>query len=90
VSPWDRRYVEPWSPAGIDHPAKDVVLVWDRDFCLGNSDPKLVATLERVRGAGWVEIGWAEGLSDVGFADVPQPQLKWDRVDAWKIFVPAK
>jgi hypothetical protein len=90
VSPWDRRFVEPWSPAGIDHPEKDVVLAWDRDFSLGNSDPKLVATVERVRAAGWVEVKSEEGLSDVNFADVPEGQLKWDRADDWKIFVPAK
>jgi hypothetical protein len=87
VSPWDRRAVVPWWPDAIDHPEAGVVLVWDRDFCTTNSDPRLVATLDRVRKAGWVEVDSAEGLSDVNHADVPKVQLKWDREDEWRIFV---
>ena len=87
VSPWDRRAVVPWWPDAIDHPKAGVVLVWDRDFCMTNSDPRLVATLDRVKKAGWVEVDSAEKLSDANHADVPKVQLKWDREDEWKIFV---
>jgi hypothetical protein len=87
VSPWDRKYVEPWTRAAIDHPASDLAVLWDRDFCLGNSDPKMVITIEQIRQAGWVEDPAAEALSDVGSADVPNDQLKWDKLDELRIFV---
>jgi hypothetical protein len=87
ANPWDRREVEPWSPETIDHPVDGVVLVWDREFCTQNSDPKLVAPLERVRRAGWVECEGAAELSDVNTPDVPVGQLEFDRPDEWHVFV---
>jgi hypothetical protein len=89
-SPWDRRFVEPWTPEAVDHPASDLVLLWDRDFCLGNSDPKMVIPIDRIKAAGWIEDAAAVELSDVGFADVPKEQLKWDKLDEFKVFVAAK
>jgi hypothetical protein len=86
-SPWDRRVVQPWAPEAIDRPVPDVVLVWDREFCTQNSDPKLVASLHRIANAGWVEDRAAEALSDVSFPNVPPKQLKWDHPDELKIFV---
>jgi hypothetical protein len=90
VSPWDRKHVEPWTQEGVDHPQGDLVLLWDRDFCLGNSDPKMVITVDRIKAAGWVEDRSAEGLSDVATADVPKGRLKWDKLDELKVFVPAR
>ena len=69
ASPWDRSRVEPWSPEAIDHPPAGVMLVWDPEFCVRNSDPKLVAPLERLEGAGWIEDGkaaWGSGVNGAG------------------------
>ncbi|MGD0387520.1 MAG: hypothetical protein ABSC42_01085 [Tepidisphaeraceae bacterium] len=85
ASPWDRGRVEPWTPEAIDHPPAGVLLLWDRDFCTQNSDPKLVARLERVQEAGWIDDPGSTRLSDANNPDLPANQLRFDKSDAWKI-----
>ncbi len=85
ANPWDRRQVEPWSPEAIDHPPAGVVLIWDWDFCTRNSDPNLVAPLERVQKAGWIGDEDSTGLSDVNHPDVPLSQLSMDKPDVWEV-----
>lgn len=65
ASPWDRRFVEPWSGQSIDQPPAGVLLIWDPEFCVRNSDPKLVAPLGRVIEGGWVNDWWAQRQSNV-------------------------
>ncbi len=86
VSPWDRRFVAPWSMEDIERPQTGVLLLWDREFCTRNSDPKLVATIQRIKQAGWVEDAGATGLSDANWADIPPGQLRFDQQDQWVIF----
>jgi hypothetical protein len=86
VSPWDRRFVVPWSMENIQHPQGGVLLLWDREFCTRNSDPKLVASIQKIEKAGWVEDAGATNLSDANWADVPPRQLRFDQQDEWEIF----
>jgi hypothetical protein len=86
ASPWDRRRVLPWSMQDIEHPQSGVLLLWDREFCTQNSDPKLVASLQRISSAGWIEDDAATAISDANYADIPTLELKFDRQDQWVIF----
>jgi hypothetical protein len=65
ASPWDRRIVEPWSGQSVDHPPVGVLLIWDPEFCVRNSDPRLVAPLTRVVDGGWLDDWRAERQSNV-------------------------
>jgi hypothetical protein len=57
---WDRSKVEPWTGETIDHPPAGVILLWDPEFCVRNSDARLVAPLARVLKAGWIDDSGAE------------------------------
>ena len=83
ASPWDRSRVEPWSPQAIDHPPAGVLLAWDPEFCLRNADPKLVASIDRLKRVGWIEDPHAAWASTVNADDLSaQPSA-----ENWRIFV---
>jgi hypothetical protein len=89
ASPWDRSRVEPWSPEAIDHPPAGVLLVWDPEFCVRNSDPKLVAPLERLGRAGWrddSQATWGSGVNGAEFWPGDSPS---DSARIWHIFLSA-
>jgi hypothetical protein len=87
ANPWDRREVEPWTRQAIDHPPSGVVLIWDPEFSVSNSDPLLVVPLERVIHAGWVNDRAAEWKSNVNSPAMPldQPLIQTPRM--WHIFL---
>jgi hypothetical protein len=81
---WDRRHVEPWTGDAIDHPPARVILLWDPEFCVRNSDARLVAPLSRVLAAGWIDDPRAE-LGAVG-NDVRKTNAPLDP-ERWHIFL---
>jgi hypothetical protein len=87
ASPWDRSRVEPWSPEAIDHPPAGVLLVWDPEFCVRNSDPRLVAPLERLGRAGWVDDPKAESGSGVNGVEVAPASSSLNSIVTWHILV---
>ncbi len=87
ANPWDRRHVEPWTAAAIDHPPAGVLLIWDPEFSVRNSDPQMVVRLDRVVRAGWKSDPRAEWDSDVNepSAALGQPVLKTPGM--WHVFL---
>ena len=87
ASPWDRRRVEPWSPEAIDHPPAGVLLVWDPEFCARNSDPKLVAGLDRLEQAGGIDDPKAEWGSGVNGGEAWPVGASEGSTNVWHIFL---
>ena len=87
ASPWDRNRVEPWSPESIDHPPGGVLLIWDPEFCTRNSDPRLVAPLDRLQKAGWIEDPLAAWGSAVNGADDFPGTPANDSTRLWHVFL---
>ncbi len=87
ANPWDRREVEPWTRQAIDHPPTGVVLIWDPEFSVSNSDPLLVVPLERVVHAGWVNDRAAEWKSNVNSPGMPLDQALIQTPRMWHIFL---
>ncbi|MGD0463151.1 MAG: hypothetical protein ABSB74_11760 [Tepidisphaeraceae bacterium] len=87
ANPWDRRQVEPWARPAIDDPPPGVLLIWDPEFSVGNSDPLLVVPLQRAIHAGWLNDPRAEWQSDVNGAGMlpDQPATKTPRL--WHVFL---
>jgi hypothetical protein len=87
ANPWDRRQVEPWARQAIDDPPPGVLLIWDPEFSIGNSDPQLVVPLQRVIHAGWLNDRKAEWQSDVNGAGMPLDQPVTKTPGMWHVFL---
>jgi hypothetical protein len=78
ASPWDESRVQPWNPTALDHPPPGILMIWDPEFCVRNSDPRLVAPLDRLARAGWIDdshSAWATGVN--GPDPIRDPSLCW-------------
>jgi hypothetical protein len=85
-SPWDRSRVEPWSPEALDHPPPGVLLVWDPEFCTRNSDPRLVAPLDKLTASGWKNDPRAEWQAGINGDASPTASTLGNAQD-WHLFV---
>ncbi len=71
ISPADTTHYATWSPAALQHPADDAIVIWDPKCGPFNADNRLIADVAGLRALGWKTIetfngGWVAMVKDDG------------------------